>query len=666
MSLVQSAPEVSTPAVSTPAHPRSLRWSAGALGGAFALYLLVSIVLWWHVWSSHPTTVTTCGCEDPSLSTWFLAWPAYAIAHGHNLFYSTSLFHPGGINLLSNTGMLAIGVPLAPITWVFGPVATLNVASTLGPALSALAMFWLLRRWVRWTPAAFVGGLVFGFSPIVFDNVAVAHLNLVFLFLLPLMVACLDELLLRQGRSPVKVGAVLGLLVTVQFFVATEMLAMAAVLAAAGIVLLVAYGALRHRGELAARAPHAGRGLLAAGAVALVLLAYPAWFALDGPAHLSGLVWPTITPGSGGIHLTNLWQIHYLGRETVRLFAGYQGPALPGLEYLGLGMVVVAAAGVVVWRRDRRLWFFGALGIVAVVLSLGLTSYWTPWRVLAHIPLVQNVVSSRFATFTSLCGAVVLAIVVDRTHESIRVWALRLDTRARSRHAHGRAGAWGRVVAAGVALAVAAVAIVPMATAEAGNIPLTTQAVTIPSWFTEIAPHLRTDQVVLTFPPPVTGGSAMTWQAVDALHFVMATGAGPQSVPQRAGRERLGLGIITAASSLFSTLAPATPRNVDAVRRALAGWGVTLLAIPNPDTLMPRYSRVSSTAWALGLFTVVLHRVPQFRGDTWVWTDVTTLGRGHHFSISDAAFAACTTPQIYQSPSRLAVPNCVLRSSRQT
>jgi hypothetical protein len=210
------------------------------------------------------------------------------------------------------------------------------------------------------------------------------------------------------------------------------------------------------------------------------------------------------------------------------------------------------------------------------------------------------------------------------------------------------------------------VAIVPMATAEAGNIPLTTQAVSIPSWFTEIAPHLRADQVVLTFPPPVTGGSAMTWQAVDALHFVMATGAGPQSVPQRAGQERLGLGIITAASSLFSTLAPTTPRNVDAVRRALAGWGVTLLAIPNPDTLVPRYSRASSTAWALGLFTVVLHRVPQFRGDTWVWTDVTTLGRGLHSSISDAAFAACTTPQIYQSPSRLAVPDCVLRSSRQT
>ena len=171
--------------------------------------------LWWHVWSSHPTTVTTCGCGDSALFLWFLEWPAYALAHGHNPFFSTALFHPGGINLLANTSVLAIGIPLAPVTWLFGPVATLNVASTLGPALSALAMFWLLRRWVRWTPAALVGGLVFGFSPFVVVNLAGAHLMTGVLVLLPLMVACLDELLVRQQRRSAAWSArVLGLLLT--------------------------------------------------------------------------------------------------------------------------------------------------------------------------------------------------------------------------------------------------------------------------------------------------------------------------------------------------------------------------------------------------------------------------------------------------------------------
>ena len=190
---------------------RASRWTSVSpqIGGdglspyavAFAGYLALSVLLWWGVWSTHPTSVDECACNDPSLFVWFLEWPAYAIAHGHNPFYSTSLFHPTGINLLSNTGVLAIGVPLAPVTWLFGPVATLNVASTLGPALTALSMFWLLRRWVRWAPAAFVGGLVFGFSPFAFVNLAVAHLKPRSWFSFPLIVGCLDELLVRQRQA---------------------------------------------------------------------------------------------------------------------------------------------------------------------------------------------------------------------------------------------------------------------------------------------------------------------------------------------------------------------------------------------------------------------------------------------------------------------------------
>ena len=109
---------------------------AGALG-----YLALSVALWWQVWSTHPTAVTTCGCGDTSLFTWFLEWPAYALSHGMDPLYSTHLFHPGGINLLSNTAEVGFGILLAPVTWAFGPVATLNVALTLSPALSGLAMY---------------------------------------------------------------------------------------------------------------------------------------------------------------------------------------------------------------------------------------------------------------------------------------------------------------------------------------------------------------------------------------------------------------------------------------------------------------------------------------------------------------------------------------------
>ena len=121
---------------------RRPRWpGAKVLSLALVVYLVIAVVVWWHVWSSHPSSVTTCACDDPSLFVWFLEWPAFALAHGHNPFYSTALFHPTGVNLLSNTGVLALGVPLAPVTWLFGPVATLNVASTLAVSYTHLDVY---------------------------------------------------------------------------------------------------------------------------------------------------------------------------------------------------------------------------------------------------------------------------------------------------------------------------------------------------------------------------------------------------------------------------------------------------------------------------------------------------------------------------------------------
>ena len=167
---------------------------------ALVAYLGLAVAVWWGVWSTHPTSVTTCGCGDSALFLWFLDWPAVALAHGHNPFFSTAMFHPTGVNLLANTSETAIGLALAPVTWIFGPVATLNVALTLAPALSAWAMYWLVRRWVDWRPAAFAAGLLYGFSPFVLSSLADAHLMNGFLLVPPLVVGVLDELLVRQGR----------------------------------------------------------------------------------------------------------------------------------------------------------------------------------------------------------------------------------------------------------------------------------------------------------------------------------------------------------------------------------------------------------------------------------------------------------------------------------
>jgi len=641
------------------------RWGTPAvLGLSFAGYLALSVLVWWGVWSTHPTTVTTCGCGDTSLFLWFLEWPAYALAHGHNPFYSTALFHPAGIDLLSNTSVLAVGIPLAPITWLFGPVATLNVASTLAPALSALAMCWLLRRWVTWAPAAFIGGLVYGFSPFAFVNLAGAHLMAAVLVLPPLMVACLDDLLIRRRHRPVVTGAVLGVLVTIQFFVGTEVLAMVVVMMVVGVLFVVAYGALVEREEFVARAPQALAGLATAVGVAAMLLAYPAWVALAGPAHLGGLVWPTIKPGRVGISVSDLWQRAPMTtlKHEMSVVGGYQGPALPQPAYLGAGTLLVCGLGTLIWRRDRRLWFFGALGVVGVVLSLGVKSFWTPWRVLVHVPLVRNVVADRFAAVTLLCVAVILAVVVDRTRTSVA------DALQESRPAdlggeqHPDRRTLARTVGALAALAVAAVAVVPVVGDEAGNVPLTTTTVSLPTWFAKVGPHLPPGQVVLTYPAPFTlEQSAEGWQALDGLEFSLVGGSGPEGLFSRAGPERAGQEVVSAASFSLTGPPAASTANVEAVRHALQGWGVTTIVMPDPRTL-PRYEQGTNPASALGLFTLAVGRAPVYVDRAWVWTGVRSPAMRR--SVVAAAFDRCTSTVRGFGPSPQTVPDCVLSVSQ--
>ena len=137
--------------------------------------------------------------------------------------------------MLANASSTGIGIVLAPMTWLFGPIASLNVALTLSPVLSALAMFILVRQWVQWAPAAFVAGLLYGFSPLLLASLSNVWLMVGVAPVPPLVVLCLDELLFRQRRSPIKVGVGLGLLVFVQFFLGVEILLITAISVAIGL-----------------------------------------------------------------------------------------------------------------------------------------------------------------------------------------------------------------------------------------------------------------------------------------------------------------------------------------------------------------------------------------------------------------------------------------------
>ncbi|HVX20524.1 MAG TPA: hypothetical protein VHB02_04185 [Acidimicrobiales bacterium] len=583
------------------------------VAAAVGAYLLLAVGLWVHVWTGNPAATASCGCGDSALTMWFLEWPAHALAHGLNPLYSDALFHPVGVNLLSNTGVLAIGVSLAPVTWLAGPVATLAVASTVVPAASATAAYFLVARWTRWAPAAFVAGLLYGFSPFVVDNVAGGHLNVASLFVLPLIAGRLDQLLVRQSGRPVRTGLALGLLVVVQFFLSTEILLIAAVGAGLAVAVLAAVGVAGDPADVVRRVRWALPGLAVAAAVAVGVLAYPTWYGLAGPAHLSGQVWPSIATfdhyGPGDLlvpHPGTWWQ------NTLSLW-GYFGPAPPAEVYLGAGAVAVAVAGLVAFRRDGRLWLFGAVGLGTAALSLGTAGRpWAPWRLFQSLPLLDDVIQGRFVVVTLLCVAVMVGITVDRA------WAATHRGAAGGRRRPGRA-----VAAAVVPVGLVAVALVPSAVAMAPAVPLTTQAVQAPRWLAQADRYTSPDDVLLVYPPPFSGvQSAMAWQATAGLPYLQAGGGGPQGLPSRAGAARAGMEVLDALSSGFSPSEPTgTAAELRSVRAALRTWGVGTVVVPR-QVGPPLIGQGRDAAYAAGFFTAVLGRTPRIQADAWVWTDV--------------------------------------------
>jgi hypothetical protein len=619
-------------------RPRSSSRRRASLlaGGA---YLALAVGLWSHVWTSHPASTTTCGCGDSSLFTWFLAWPATALAHGLNPFFSTAMGYPHGVNLLANTSVPAFGLLLAPVTWLFGPIVTLDVALTLAPALSALAMFFLLRRWVRWAPAAFVGGLLYGFSPFVLVSLADAHLMLGMAFVPPLVAASLDEVLFRQRVRPISAGLVLGLLVTLQFFVGTEVLVMMLVLGALWLIGMVAVAALAWPEAVRRRVRYASVALGAGAVTAGVLLAYPVWFALAGPGHLSGLVWPGLHVARAGTSLRDYVvplpaiSTGFFGPAMSRVIGGAQGPVLSS-QYLGFGTLAVVLGGLVVWRRDRRLWAFTGVLAISVVLSLGVRyGPASPWELVAHLPLLDNISPSRFALFTELATAALVALVAEHVHDAVRAWSAARDPA-------GAGGAARRAPAVLAGLAVAAAAVAPPAAYLASSVPITTRPLYVPTWFRSVGPHLGSRQVVLVLPAPFgVTQTAMTWQAVDRMGFSMAGQGGPGGVVERAGAARAGQREIVATSFYFGD-GSVTPQGVDAVRTALAAWHVTTIVVPDQPEL-PAYERIRSVTEAATLVTAATGEPPGLESDAWVWSGVRrALVTRHPVS---PAVARCTT-----------------------
>jgi hypothetical protein len=576
----------------------------------FFVSLVGSAGIWGRLWVTTPTTRGVCGCGDPSLFQWFLAWPAHAIATGHSLVFSRDLFHPQGINLLANTSVLALGVPLAPVTWLGGPVLTQNVALLLAVPVAVLGMDLFLRRVTTSAFSRIVLSLLYGFSPYVIASLALSHLMTAWIGVLPLIaLGTVDALAADRGRAR-RGQVLLAVALIAQFFLSTELLVLTVVVALLVLVVLAASAvASWHLPEATRRTTVR---LLPPLAVVGVVLAPPAAYALWGPRNLKGNIWgPGFNPDTGGSSFLDLVRPHLVAAR-LNAISGYTGPPLVQLQLIGWG-VLAATVAFGVWRwRDRvsRVAAITSLGCLVLALS-PLYASWAPWQWIGRLPVLQNVLQFRIAVFALLAAIVVIARGVAS-----------LEHR-------------GRVGLTGAALVLAAVAI-PVAIPVAQSLPLRTVHVAVPEWWRAA----RGPGVVLGYPYPSTVlQGPLTWQAHGAFAVSMLGGSGPQGTVSRAGTDAAATVVLNALSSLEGGRPTANATNAPLIRSMVLRDQVTEVVVP--ITIHGHFLAAGQPSAAAGVFfTEALGTAPAIEDGAWVFAIRGALARPHLVTPQHAAACA--------------------------
>lgn len=131
---------------------------------------------------------------------WFLWHFARALSHGHNPFYTHLMFYPTRVNLAWSTTDPLAGFLALPLSLLAGPVIAYNFSLIFQLALAAFCARLLCLRISGNEVAAFIGGMLFGFSPYLMAQ-ALQHLSLVTAFPIPLFVFALDRIFGSQSNS---------------------------------------------------------------------------------------------------------------------------------------------------------------------------------------------------------------------------------------------------------------------------------------------------------------------------------------------------------------------------------------------------------------------------------------------------------------------------------
>ncbi|WP_441343049.1 glycosyl transferase [Nocardia sp.] len=413
--------------------------------------------------------------QDQTMWEWFFAVTAHKVANLENPLGTGLQNYPDGVNMMANTAMFGVGVPLTPVTLLFGPTVTFVLVLTLGLFGTAFAWYWLFsRELVTSKFAAAVGGVFCGFAPAMISH-ANAHPNFVLLALLPLIALQLIRITRsanthkvrgasRSGLSgagersggaeggknetpaprtrrseaeankhstrpersggQIKHSFILGLLISLQIALGEEPLLIFAL--SFGLFALVYYLHAPRTGLRALRG--LTPTLLLAGVITVALTEIPLWWQFFGPQS-----YRSIDHGPMNNDLEALFQ--FPSESLGGMFQHGQNVAINPTEensYFGWPLLLLVAMTTVFMWRERVVRAAALIIVSFTVLSLGAnlmigkhnTGISLPWKHLEDVPLLNSVLESRFTMAAIPAIAVILAMGTQRALEYWRISAV--------------------------------------------------------------------------------------------------------------------------------------------------------------------------------------------------------------------------------------------------
>jgi hypothetical protein len=389
------------------------RANAG-LGLSCALAALVVCVLVGPDVLVHPASaaVGLNPASDFQVMTWSLEWWPWAVGHGVDLLHTHLLWPPEGFSTLWMTTIPVPALLAAPLTLTAGPLVAYNALILLSVVLATGAAYLLCRELTDRLVPSLVGGLLFGLSPYMLGHMLSQHLDLTFVFPVPLL-ALLVVRYVRGRTSGRRFVIGFALLLLVQLGSSFELFVDLTVVLAVGLAIALVGG--KWRSAILRVSALAGLAY----AACLPILAPIAVLALSGqhaplrysPANFSidvlnvAIPTPTLLPG-------RLAAARAVSRHFVSNVGEQNG-------YLGIPLLVVAVLAVrAEWRRGA--WIAGGLLVAGLLLSFGptLTVEGRPLVSLpfavSRLPVLRDALPARMSLFTALAAASLCALWLAR------------------------------------------------------------------------------------------------------------------------------------------------------------------------------------------------------------------------------------------------------------